>query len=217
MVLKLVQNKLWFFVYIYQMNFLAHLYLSENNTNIMIGNFIADHIRGNNYKHFSEEIQQGIFLHREIDTFTDAHEVVRKSKRRLHKRYRHYDGVIIDIFYDYFLAKNWSDYSEVPLAVYTKSVYKLFHEKSAELPVKSQQFIKYMIEYNILYNYQFEEGIEKVLKGMNTRTKGKSQMNLAIEDLKILNNEFNEDFTLFFKDLQEFTHQKLKEIQNPIL
>ncbi|WP_232455959.1 ACP phosphodiesterase [Polaribacter sp. SA4-10] len=199
------------------MNFLAHLYLSENNTNIMIGNFIADHIRGNNYKHFSEEIQQGIFLHREIDTFTDAHEVVRKSKRRLHKRYRHYDGVIIDIFYDYFLAKNWADYSEVPLAVYTKSVYKLFDEKSAELPVKSQQFIKYMIEYNILYNYQFEEGIEKVLKGMNTRTKGKSQMNLAIEDLKILKNEFNEDFTLFFKDLQEFTHQKLKEIQNPIL
>ncbi|ARV07996.1 ACP phosphodiesterase [Polaribacter sp. SA4-10] len=183
----------------------------------MIGNFIADHIRGNNYKHFSEEIQQGIFLHREIDTFTDAHEVVRKSKRRLHKRYRHYDGVIIDIFYDYFLAKNWADYSEVPLAVYTKSVYKLFDEKSAELPVKSQQFIKYMIEYNILYNYQFEEGIEKVLKGMNTRTKGKSQMNLAIEDLKILKNEFNEDFTLFFKDLQEFTHQKLKEIQNPIL
>ena len=86
------------------MNFLAHLYLSENNTNIMIGNFIADHIKGNNYDGFSEEIQQGVFLHREIDTFTDAHEVVRKSKRRLHERYRHYDGVIIDIFYDYFHA-----------------------------------------------------------------------------------------------------------------
>lgn len=194
------------------MNFLAHLYLSQNNTNIMIGNFIADHIRGNNYEGFSKEIQQGIFLHREIDTFTDAHKIVRKSKRRLHERYRHYDGVIIDIFYDYFLAKNWANYSEIPLEVYTKSVYNLFDEISEDLPIKSQQFIKYMIEYDILFNYQFEEGIARVLNGMNNRTKGKSQMNLAIEDLKNLKSEFEEDFTTFFKDLIEFTEQKLKEL-----
>ena len=195
------------------MNFLAHLYLSQNDTNIMIGNFIADHIRGNNYEGFSKEIQQGIFLHREIDTFTDAHEIVRKSKRRLHARYRHYDGVIIDIFYDYFLAKNWSDYSAIPLDVYTDSVNKLFLDKSPELPLKSQQFIKYMVEYNILYNYQFKAGIEKVLNGMNQRTKGKSQMNLAIEDLDILETELQEDFTLFFKDLIAHTNQKLEEIR----
>ena len=194
------------------MNFLAHLYLSENNTNIMIGNFIADHIRGNNYEGFSKEIQQGIFLHREIDTFTDAHEIVRKSKRRLHERYRHYDGVIIDIFYDYFLAKNWVNYSAIPLDIYTDSINNLFDEISFELPVKSQQFIKYMIEYNILFNYQFKEGIEKVLNGMNRRTKGKSQMNLAIEDLRNLENEFEEDFNIFFKDLQEHIQHKLKEI-----
>ncbi len=194
------------------MNFLAHLYLSQNNTNIMIGNFIADHIRGNNYLSFSKEIQQGIFLHREIDTFTDAHEVVRKSKRRLHERYRHYDGVIIDIFYDYFLAKNWADYSDVPLEVYTKNVYDLFSSISDDLPVKSQNFIKYMIEYNILFNYQYKDGIAKVLNGMNTRTKGKSQMNLAIEDLDLLEDELQEDFTLFFKDLIEHTNQKFKEL-----
>ena len=194
------------------MNFLAHLYLSQNNTNIMIGNFIADHIRGNNYLSFSKEIQQGIFLHREIDTFTDAHEVVRKSKRRLHERYRHYDGVIIDIFYDYFLAKNWADYSDVPLETYTKDVYDLFSSISDDLPLKSQNFIKYMIEYNILFNYQYKDGIAKVLNGMNTRTKGKSQMNLAIEDLRLLEDELQEDFTLFFKDLIAHTNQKFKEL-----
>ena len=203
---------MWFFDYFYKMNFLAHLYLSENNTNIMIGNFIADHIRGNNYDGFSKEIQQGIFLHREIDTFTDAHEVVRKSKRRLHKRYRHYDGVIIDIFFDHFLAKNWANYSAIPLDVYTNSINQLFREISSELPVKSQQFIKYMNEYNILFNYQFENGIERVLNGMNHRTKGKSQMNLAIEDLKNLQQEFEEDFTIFFEDLCNFCSGKLREL-----
>jgi acyl carrier protein phosphodiesterase len=182
----------------------------------MIGNFIADHIRGNNYESFSKEIQQGIFLHREIDTFTDAHKVVRKSKRRLHKRYRHYDGVIIDIFYDYFLAKNWANYSAIPLDVYSDAVYKLFDKIKLELPVKSQNFIKYMIEYNILFNYQYKEGIAKVLNGMNSRTKGKSQMNLAIEDLHDLENELEEDFKLFFKDLIVHTNQKLKEIKPTI-
>ncbi|MEN8966661.1 MAG: acyl carrier protein phosphodiesterase [Polaribacter sp.] len=194
------------------MNFLAHLYLSQNNTNILIGNFIADHIRGNNFLMFSKEIQQGIFLHREIDTFTDAHEIVRKSKRRLHKRYRHYNGVIIDILYDHFLAKNWTNYSAIPLDIYTQGIYNLFTKKTTELPVKSQQFITYMIEYDILYNYQFEDGIERVLKGMNNRTKGKSQMDLAIEDLKELSPELENDFTLFFEDLQEFTNQKLKKL-----
>lgn len=179
----------------------------------MIGNFIADHIRGNNYEGFSKEIQQGIFLHREIDTFTDAHPIVRKSKRRLHERYRHYDGVIVDIFYDYFLAKNWANYSEIPLKIYTQSVYDLFDKIKKDLPIKSQQFIKYMIEYDILYNYKFEEGIAKVLNGMNNRTKGKSQMNLAIEDLKELRHELEADFTTFFKDLVEFTHQKIKELE----
>ena len=196
------------------MNFLAHLYLSQNNPNTMIGNFIADHIVGNHYKEYSYEIQQGIFLHREIDTFTDTHQVVKKSKRRLHKRYRHYNGVIIDIFYDYFLAKNWACYSAIPLEVFADSIYNLLQKKSPELPIKSQHFIKYMIKYNLLFNYQFKDGIERVLQGMNSRTKGKSQMHLAIQDLQNLEYEFENDFRFFFKDLSEFTTLKLKKF-NP--
>ena len=192
------------------MNFLAHLYLSQYNSNLLIGNFIADHIKGNNYRHFSEEIQQGILLHREIDTYTDAHAVVRKSKRRLHERYRHYDGVIIDIFFDHYLAKNWATYSAIPFDQYTTAMNTFFARKAPELPEKSQQFIHYMIEYNLLFNYQFTDGIEKVLNGMNRRTKGKSQMHLAIEDLKKLDTLFENDFKLFFQDLRVFTQQKLQ-------
>ncbi len=171
----------------------------------MVGNFIADHIKGNNYKGFLEEVQKGIFLHRAIDTFTDAHKIVRKSKRRLHERYGHYDGVIIDVFYDYFLAKNWSAYSAIPLDIYTQSIYALFTQKAAELPEKSQKFIAYMVEYNLLFNYKNKEGIAKVLNGINARTKGISQMNLAIEDLNILETELEKDFTIFFKDLIDFS------------
>lgn len=182
----------------------------------MIGNFIADHIKGNNFTNFSLEIKQGIFLHRAIDTFTDAHKIVRKSKRRLHERYRHYDGVIIDVFYDYFLAKNWAKYSAIPLDIYTNSIYTLFNGIATELPLKSQNFIKYMIEYNILFNYNSKEGIAKVLNGLNKRTKGVSKMNLAIEDLNILEAELEEDFTSFFKDLIDFSEQQLKDLKTSL-
>lgn len=176
----------------------------------MIGNFIADHIKGNQFKHYHKEIQKGIFLHREIDTFTDAHEIVRKSKRRLHERYRHFDGVIIDIFFDHFLAKNWSSYSTIPLQIFANNVYEILQENSEILPIKSINFIKYMIEHNILYNYQFENGIEIVLRGMNQRTKGKSQMDLAIEDLKLFHQDFENDFLIFFEDLQNHSIKFLK-------
>ena len=191
------------------MNLLAHLYLSDNNTDIMIGNFIADHIKGNKFSQFPDDIQKGIKLHREIDTFTDTHEVVRKSKRRLHERYRHYDGVIIDIFYDHFLAKNWRNYSAIPLNVYVQSVYKLLEQNLNILPEKTQEMFPYLVKYNWLYNYQFAKGIQEVLNGMNKRTQGKSKMNLASEDLLLHYQEFEDDFTLFFEDLRTFCTLKL--------
>ncbi|MDG1529488.1 MAG: acyl carrier protein phosphodiesterase [Polaribacter sp.] len=194
------------------MNFLAHIYLSNNIPNIIIGNFIADHIPGNHFTHFHPEIQKGILLHREIDTFTDAHSIVRKSKRRLHPRYRHYKGVIIDIFYDHYLAKNWANYSTIPLADFAQSFYDLLEDNFEILPDKTKHLLPYLIEYNWLYNYQYIEGIQKVLNGMNNRTKQKSQMNLAVEDLRNLHSEFEEDFTVFFEDLRNFSNQKLLEL-----
>ena len=188
------------------MNFLAHLYLSHDNLDIMIGNLIADHIEANKFNHLPLEIQKGIHLHRKIDSFTDAHETVRKSKRRLHERYGHFDGVIIDVFYDYFLAKNWKCYSQIPLDIYVKGVYKHLSDNNEILPDKTKKILPSMIKYNWLYNYQYLEGIEQVLKGINKRTRGLSKMDLAIEDLKLYHTELENDFLSFFDDLINYVN-----------
>ena len=107
----------------------------------MIGNFIADHIKGNQFTHLDQRIQQGIKLHRQIDTYTDTHEVTRISKRRLHKRYGLFAGIIIDIFYDHYLAKNWKDYSAIPLKIYVNSVYNLINSHKEILPEKTIQML----------------------------------------------------------------------------
>jgi acyl carrier protein phosphodiesterase len=190
------------------MNFLAHIYLSNNNENILIGNYIADAIKGNKYLNYPSEIQQGIILHRAIDYFTDNHTITKKSKRRLHTQYGHYKGVIIDIFYDHFLAKNWDKYSNIPLEKYADNVYSVLEKNRTIFPEKIQKILLSMIKYNWLVNYASIEGIEQVLIGMNNKSKGISKMNLAIEDLKINYTKFENDFLPFFKELIEFSNIK---------
>ena len=191
------------------MNYLAHIYLSGDNDALKIGNFISDFIRGNKYKNYPEAIQKGILLHRKIDSFTDENAIVRKSKRRLHERYKHYDGIIIDIIFDHFLAKNWQQFSEVSLLDYETHFLELLKSNFEILPVKVQQIFPYMKEQKWLSSYATLEGIEKVLKGVNKRTNGKSKMDRAITDLKTLYVEFEQDFTLFFIELQAFVKENL--------
>ncbi len=190
------------------MNFLAHIYLSFEDNEITLGNFIADNIRGNNYKHLPKKVQKGILLHRAIDTFTDAHPIVRKSTKRLHKNYSHYSGVIVDIFYDHFLAKNWEQYSKVPLDVFVNQFYDLLENNYAILPEGVKRMMPYMIADNWIYNYSEMKGISRVLKGMTRRTKNKSKMSFAILDLEEHYGKFETEFTSFFDELTIFSKQK---------
>ena len=196
------------------MNFLAHIYLSGENDFTTIGNFIADGIRGKDYKKFPNDIQTGILLHRQIDTFTDAHPTVRQSTKRLHKNYSHYSGVIVDILYDHYLAKNWSKYSNIPLNEYANNFYNLLEDHFDILPTRIQKMLPYMITGNWLLSYSKVEGIERVLEGMNRRTNSKSNMNEAINELKEFYIEFETEFTSFFDELIIFSKQKLIEITN---
>jgi len=198
------------------MNYLAHIYLSGNNDQVAIGNFISDSVRGKKYKAFPIEIQKGILLHREIDTFTDAHKIFRQSTKRLHKNYSHYSGVIVDIFYDHFLAKNWRNYSDIPLDEYIIRFYKSLKEHEDILPERVQKMMPYMIKGNWLLSYASIEGIARVLDGMNNRTRNISKMNLATKELQEFYTEFENEFTLFFDELMTFSNKKLEEINNRI-
>lgn len=194
------------------MNFLAHIYLSFGDDEITVGNFIADSIRGNKFKHLPDRVQKGIILHREIDTFTDTHPIPKISSKKLHINYSHYSRVIVDIFYDHFLAKNWNSYSDEPLAFFVNRFYDLLEDNCAILPEGVQRMMPYMISDNWLLNYANLEGISKVLNGMNRRTKNKSKMNFAIIDLEEHYDAFELEFTAFFEELVVFSKQKILSI-----
>ena len=196
------------------MNFLAHIYLSQDIDDVIIGNFIADNIRGKRYQNYAIGVQKGILLHRQIDSYTDSHATVRKSTKRLHENYGHYSGVIVDILYDHFLAKNWNDYSNVDLELYTSRFYDLMMSNYDDLPERTQNMLPYMISGNWLFNYAKIEGIQDVLNGMNRRTKFKSNMNLATRELIKYYSEFESEFTSFFNELIGFSKTTLEQLHH---
>jgi len=196
------------------MNYLAHIYLSGDNKEVTIGNFIADGIKGKDYENFPTQIQRGILLHRGIDSFTDQHPTVRKSTARLHKNYGHYSGVIVDILYDHFLAKNWKNYHEQPLEEYVQDFYKLLNSKYEQLPSRIQMMMPFMISNNWLLSYETIPGIAKILEQMNRRIKNISNMDLAVVELKQYYTEFEDEFTSFFAELESFSKDKLLQLEN---
>jgi acyl carrier protein phosphodiesterase len=194
------------------MNFLAHIYLSGEDEELIIGNFIADSVKGKKYLNYPKGIGRGIILHRAIDYYTDTHPIVKQSTSRLFETYGHYNGVIVDILYDHFLAANWQHYSDIPLDEYVGTFYDLLQSNLEILPKNIQQFLPYMIRDNWLLSYASIEGIGKILHQMNERTNRVSNMNSAVVELEAHYEEFENEFTLFFEELQAFTQKKIKTL-----
>lgn len=192
------------------MNFLSHIYLSGNSEGLIIGNFIADSVKGSGLNQFSPEVQKGIILHRKIDSFTDSHPIVEQSKQRLRKKYRKYSSVIVDIYYDHYLAKNWDIYSDVELQIFTQNIYTVIKNNHSILPEKSAHFTKYMLQHDILFAYSKLEGIEKVLQGMANRATFESRMEQAIYELKEHYLLFENEFKLFFPQLKKFVKAEIE-------
>jgi acyl carrier protein phosphodiesterase len=191
------------------MNFLAHIYLSGDNNLLKIGNFMADSIRGHDYDKYPTEIRKGILLHRAIDSFTDTHPVYRQSKHRLHDKYGHYSGVIMDIFYDHFLAKNWKTYSDEKLEDYAERFYTLLTNNQELLTERAKGMLPYMIGRNWLVSYATLEGLEMIMFQMDHRTKNRVAMHESIVELKQYYTEFENEFTLFFEALTQHCQEKL--------
>lgn len=185
------------------MNFLAHIYLSGNNARIMVGNFIGDFVKGRNLlEQFEPDIARGIEIHRAIDAFTDTHPVVKKSKVRLRPMYRHYAPVIVDVFYDHFLARYWNNYSPEPLPQFAERAYQTLLLQRDILPEEVKHLLPYMINGNWLVNYGTFEGIQRALTGMSKRTAHVSHMDESVNDLRKDYDDFRKEFEEFFPELE---------------
>lgn len=186
-----------------KMNFLAHLYLSGNDEEIMVGNVLADRIKGKKMHDFSEGIQKGILLHHTIDNFTDNHPIVEVSKQRLRQKFGHYAPVIIDIFYDHFLAAKWEKYSEIPLQEFAMKSYNALKKHRKLFSSGFQVALIYMRFKNLLVSYKTFRGVQFAFDRLSGRSEHLSNLSKAVVELKNNYSLYKNDFEVFFPSLIE--------------
>ncbi|HET9503264.1 MAG TPA: acyl carrier protein phosphodiesterase [Hymenobacter sp.] len=196
------------------MNFLAHLLLAGPDATAppyaghLLGQFIADSVPGRQLERYPAEVQVGIRAHRAIDTFTDQHPVVRRSTARLRAAGTgKYAGVVADVFYDHFLAANFSEFSTESLPAFTQRVYSVLAGRAAEFPAPVQRFFPYLVQQNWLLGYAEIAGIERALQGLSRRASPGSGMEMAGAELRHNYAAYEADFRAFFPELQAFTEQ----------
>ena len=187
------------------MNFLAHFHLSGKNEEITIGNFMGDFIRGSKMTDHSVLIQKGIQLHRFIDEFTDSHPIVKEVNALLQPYFSKYAPVVSDVYFDYFLAAHFQDYSDVSLRDYTHQVYNLIARYKSVLTPRASRFYDFMIVRDIFFEYGNKGGMKHVFNGLSSRAKFESKMEQGVPILIKHEEELYSLFKQFYPELQKAT------------
>ncbi len=199
------------------MNYLAHAYLSGNDIPLSVGNFIADSVKGKKYLSYPAKIIRGILLHRAIDHYTDNHLIFKKNVSKLFPKFRHYSRVIIDIYYDHFLALNWDKFHCETLSHYNNTFIKNMLSFKNYIPNKILSFLTKLKTENWFLHYTSMDGVENILYKMDSRTKFESNMYCSIKDLKDNYSSFEKDFFMFFKDIKYFSEKQIDFLNKEFL
>ena len=186
------------------MNYLAHLYLSEPTEDAWLGSLLGDFVKGPLDGRYGDEITRAIALHRKIDSFTDAHPVVLQSKSRISAGRRRYAGVMMDMFYDHFLAKYWCEFHDEPLDEFTTRIYAILGRHHAILPERLQQMAPRMTQSNWLASYAEVRSIQTALDRMGQRLTRENRLLNSADELMEHYVELESDFRAFMPQVLQF-------------
>ena len=197
------------------MNYLAHAYLSFNNTDLLAGNMISDYIKGKKQFDYPPAIQNGIKLHRAIDDFTDNHAATFEIKKFFKPAYRLYAGAFADVTYDYFLANDTNQFATPEeLKKFTQNTYQSLQLQSEYFPQKFANMFPYMQEQDWLYNYRFNEGMQKSFGGLARRAKYIEETDTAYQIFLDNKIDIQHWYEIFIPDVKFFTVNKIEQLLN---
>lgn len=192
------------------MNHLAHFKLAESHGSLLVGNFLADFIKGRLHGHYPVAIESGIRLHRAVDAYTDSHPVVQASHRRFEPRYRRFGGIMTDIAFDHFLAIEWSEYDSRPLGHFCQSALSSVMSREDLLPDEGRRRLHHLYDSQAMTSYVEPDFIKRSFVHLSARLRYANPLAEAWDQFK--NNEvaLSEDFRNFFPELQSFVSHWIK-------
>jgi acyl carrier protein phosphodiesterase len=185
-------------------NYLAHIFLAEDTVESQLGNFLGDFLKGEDRNRFPEEVQRGIAAHLKVDVYTDQHPVFKQSRTRLRPERQRFAGIIVDIFYDHFLARNFSDYSAETLEDFSDRVITGFLGYTGYVPAKARFVLERINQNGRLASYQHLEAIDEVINGISRRFPRENTMAGSVDDLMRDYEGFKQDFLDFFPEVRRY-------------
>lgn len=199
------------------MNFLAHLHLADPDPALMLGGIVADFARNPDIAAMPARVQAGVRLHRLIDGYTDAHPIVRGSVGRIAEKYHWFSGIVIDIYYDHILARDWGRYSAESLSEFARRAYELLEQLLPVVGGEPARFIRWFIDDNRLMCYATVDGIEDTLARVSRRIAGRipkiaSHLERAMPDLLAQDEYLTADFHAFYPELMDFAANRRAEL-----
>ena len=189
------------------MNYLAHLHLGGQRPEELLGSLYGDFVKGLLHGQYSPEIERGIQLHRSIDVFTDNHPLVGQSLSRFTRTRRRYAGIVLDVFFDHCLARDWSQYAEGPLERFTSDFYRVLVAEQ-QLPRRLATIAPHMAAHDWLGSYRDFAVLEQVFNGIARRLSSPEELAGAMQDLKTLYEPLSEDFRAFYPQLQVYAAEQ---------
>ena len=187
------------------MNFLGHLYLSGDEPLVIVGNFMADAVKGGRLEAFDPQVVRGIRLHRAIDSFTDIHPMHRTGRERVRTHAGRYAGVVMDLFFDHLLAERWSARHPEPLADYAQRMYALIQSHAQYLPDRTRSMLPHMVQGDWLTSYARIVSIGRALAGLARRVPGGEVMVGAEQVLADHLEQYHAEFDAFIADINAHT------------
>jgi len=188
------------------MNWLAHTFLSTTHVEFRLGNLLADVVRGAERERLGAQFLRGTQVHQSIDAFTDSHAVVKRSRARMSAPYRRFSGVLIDVFYDYFLANAWQSYSVQTLGEFTSEFYDDVRTSTLALPIEADAMMGRIVRHDSLGSYVYVEGVERALRRistyLSTRWRREFALDKSVMELREHEAAFAADFAEFFPQLR---------------
>lgn len=189
------------------MNFLAHAFLSRSSPELLIGGLLGDFVKGALGERYTPTMRAGILLHRAIDRYTDAHAIVRASCTLISPVRRRFAAILVDVFYDHFLARHWSRYAELPLEDFTQQVYSTLLPDIASYPERLQRMLPRMAADDWLASYAEIESVEAALHGIARRFQRYPRaivLNDGMQELLLNYAALEQQFLDFFPELLGF-------------
>jgi acyl carrier protein phosphodiesterase len=185
------------------MNYLMHLYLAGDDPESLVGNMMGDFVKGRLDDRYPPGVRQGIELHRRIDSFAAGNLFFLRSKRRLDPSFGLYRAVLVDLFYDHFLARRWEEFSPVPFEEFIGNAYRVLADHESLMPERLRQLLPRMFSTNLLLTYREPEGIAAVLDRMSQRISRSNPLDEGIRELSLRYDPLWEDFRHFLPELAE--------------